>query len=274
MFGNGIGEISKQLGTLSGSLSNVQGIMTRHTEAMFTMDNSLAKIADVIEIPQDFVKNENNRFTQYHDMLLEKLDGKTVNEGKETDVKENLAESGVEERDLTNFTTSGGADEQVYDERVSIDNMKGMQDITRAGGDETQVYDESSVVNYEDKMKNINNEGGQEESKIDENTVVREKQLGSVNNRLETQEQELHNESRIATQQTLQDMTGAGGVDVQTLEEITGSLQNLGSISNESYDEGRLAASVADAFDTRGQVGIVDLAGDVLQETVNENIGE
>ena len=274
LFGNGIGEISKELGALQGSLSNVQGIMTRQTEAMFNMDNSLAKIAEVIEVPQDFVKNENNRFTQYHDMLLEKLDGKTVNEGNETDVKENMAESGVEERDLTNITTSGGADEQVYDERVSIDRMKGMSNIDKAGGTDVQEIDSRSGIASEETMRNINTAGGAEEQKLDENTVVQEKQLGSVNNRLDLQEQELNSASRIASEETLRDMSGPGGVDVQNLEEITGALQDLGDISGGSKGV-RVAGSIADSIPLQSnEAGVVDNVGDVLEETVSTELGE
>ena len=274
LFGNGIGEISKELGALQGSLSNVQGIMTRQTEAMFNMDNSLAKIAEVIEVPQDFVKNENNRFTQYHDMLLEKLDGKTVNEGNETDVKENMAESGVEERDLTNITTSGGADEQVYDERVSIDQMKGMSNIDKAGGTDVQEIDSRSGIASEETMRNINTAGGAEEQKLDENTVVQEKQLRSVNNRLNLQEQELNSASRIASEETLRDMSGPGGVDVQNLEEITGALQDLGDISGGSKGV-RVAGSIADSIPLQSsEAGVVDNVGDVLEETVSTELGE
>ena len=89
-LGPGYGEISKQLGTFETSLGNVQGIISRQSGQMFDMDTALASVADAIDVPMDFVKNDANRFTQYHNELLEKVDGKSVNEGEDRAINDTL----------------------------------------------------------------------------------------------------------------------------------------------------------------------------------------
>jgi hypothetical protein len=270
LFGSGIGEISKQLGSLQGSLTNVQGIMTRHTESMFNMDTALASVADAIEVPQDFVKNEANRFTEYHDMLLEKLDGKTVNEGKETDVKENLDPSMIGSAEsLGNITTATEAKEEVYDASSAVDRQKEMANVNRAGGDELQKLDARSAVASEEKMANINNGAG-------------------------LSEQELRDQSRINAQEALRDMTGTGGSTLQSMQEIAGNAaQTLGNVSNGQDTEMQeldfrlggagpdLSAGLKGAVSSLPTMekpvasqGLVEIAGDLAGETVEEVSGK
>ena len=115
-FGSGAGEIANQLGSLQTSLSNVQGIVQRQGDEMFNMDTALASVADAIEVPTDFVKNDQSRFTQYNNEILEKLDGKSVNDGNQTNVEENMAGSGIgSQKTMGDITSSTEAKEEVYE---------------------------------------------------------------------------------------------------------------------------------------------------------------
>ena len=257
LLGSGVGEISGQLGQLSGSLSNIQGILSRQSEGIFNMDKALAKAADVIEVPQDFVKNDANRFTEFHEMLLEKLDGKTVNEGHETDVKENLADSRVAAASIYDQTTAKGDELQKYDETSAISTQKSMANVNRAGGDSIQKYDDvSNIVSsalasiskatgaeeqvYNDtssvvgeSLGNINNAGGTEEQNINENTVVQAKELNNVNNRIDLTEQSYNDNIKIAAETTLKDMSEPEGVHEESLMDAASIVQNMGF--NEAY---------------------------------------
>ena len=252
LFGSGVGEISKQLGQLSGSLSNVQGILSKHNEAIFNMDGALAKAADVIEVPQDFVKNDANRFTEFHEMLIEKLDGRTVNDGHETDVKENLADSGVNLAHIYDQTTTKGADLQTYDESSAIAAQKSMANVNVQGGDNLQKYDDVSNIaasalasiakttgaeeqKYNDasivsegQLANINNAGGMSEQSINENTVVNAKVLNNVNNRIDLTEQSYDEASKIATETVIKDMSEPDGVHEETLQDAASIVKDMG----------------------------------------------
>lgn len=46
---------------------------------MFEMDRQLSKVASNIEIPQDFVKNDTMKTNSFDQMLIEKMDGQSVN---------------------------------------------------------------------------------------------------------------------------------------------------------------------------------------------------
>ena len=211
LFGNGIGVINDQLGSLGGSLSNIQGIMTRQTDAMFSMDEALARACDTIDVTQDFVKNEENRFTEYHNMLLEKLDGKTVNEGNETDVKDNLAESAIgEEERFGSIATTTEAKEEEYDAR-------------------------SGIAGQNQNMRSFTTSGGMAESKYNADSAIGSAQaLANADNGKALTEQELQDMLRNSTEQALRDMSGTGGVSEQSLQDVTGTLQNLGSINKNS----------------------------------------
>ena len=224
LFGSGLGAIGSQLGSLQGSLSNIQGIMSRQTEAMFTMDEVLAKAADAIDVPQDFVKNESNRFTEYHDMLLEKLDGESVNKGKEDHVEGKIDDTIIAGEALGDITTSTEAKEEVYDATSSIAGQKAMSNITTGGGAERQTYNADSAIGSAEALGNINNGNG----------LTRE---------------EIRDNSRIAAQEALKDMTGKGGLTEQTLHDITGNLQSMKNISNGNGTE-----EVNLAFDESGSL--------------------
>ena len=287
LFGNGIGEIGNQLGSLQGSLTNVQGIMQRQSESMFNMDEALARAANAIEVPQDFVKNDVNRFTEYHDMLLEKLDGESVNEGKEDNVHENLDESSIKEaQGMDNLTTDGGKEEQVYDETSAVAAQEAMTDITTVGGRDEQKYDERSNIARQQQMANIANLGGKEEQKYNSDSAIASAEaMANINNGAGLSAQELRENSRINAQEALMNMNQQGGVNVQALHDIAGSLQNLQDITQ----GGREAAGAIGAAPIPGTVpmpgtegpgagrppkGVIDNANDELLNALKEEAGK
>ena len=243
LFGSGIGIISDQLGSLGGSLSNIQGIMTRQTDAMFSMDEALARAADSIDVTQDFVKNEQNRYTAYHNELLEKVDGKSVNDGNETDVKENMAESSIgQEQLMGSIVTSTEATEEKYDATSGIAAQQGMRNITTGGGLGESKYNANSGISGQERMDVA--------------------QSGSA-----LTEQNAQDMMRSQTEQALMDMTGAGGISEQHLGEIRGSLQALESINPNATETKQVDLE----FNMMNNE--VEKTADILPPTANSTLG-
>ena len=276
LFGNGIGEISSELGSLQGSLTNVQGIMQRQSDSMFNMDEMLAKAANAIDVPQDFVKNDASRFTEFHNMLLEKLDGESVNEGKEDNVHENLDESSIkQEQGMYNLTTDGGKEEQVYDETSAIGAQQAMADVTTLGGKEEQVYDARSAIGAQEAMVNIATNGGKEEQKYNSDSAIASAEaMANINNGNGLSEQEIRDNSRIAAQEALINLNKDGGVNVQTLHDIAGSLQNLGDISQGKKGEVPPMMGPAPIEPMPPKGSVIERSNDELLNALKENAGK
>ena len=259
-FGSGSGEIAKQLGSLQTSLGNVQGIVQRQSGEMFNLDSALASVASAIEVPTDFVKNEQNRYTTYHNEILQKLDGKSVNDGSETNVDGTLDGSGIkEQKSMGDITSALETREEVYDDRSVIGSEEAMGNIHHAGGEETQDYDARSGIASAEEMVNVNRAGGDKEQSYDERSAINTQQAMSNivtgggmaqgeydgSSLINTQEamsnmtksggmsvQELRDRSRINAKEALNNFNGQGGTEMQKLREATGALAGLRDISN------------------------------------------
>ena len=279
-FGSGTKQIAGQLGGLQGSLDNVQGIIGRQGDAMFNLDAALGRAADEIEVPEDFIKNESNRFTQYHNELLEKIDGKSVNEGSSTrDTKEMddsaiakqkemgdiTASGGVEEQvydetsgiaseqAMANITTAGGAQEQAYDARSGIAAAESLGNITTAGGTQEQAYNSNSIVTEEQKLANINGAGGLEEQTINTGSIVTgQETMSQLDTTSGLTKQELIDKSRLNAQEALANLnTGDKGLDLQSIEmaanAMTRNRENNGVLDSfrNNYEDKAETASVS-----------------------------
>ena len=143
MMNKSVGEVTKQLNLIGTSISGVQGIISKHSSEMFGYDRIMAKLADDIEIPTDFLANNSMEINTFNRSLLEKTDGTSVNEGQ--------ADHGF--RDIDDSTISA----------------EGLHDM---GDDQTkeQKYDESSVIG-KSILGNISNEGSQEQEYDDDSAV-------------------------------------------------------------------------------------------------------
>ena len=281
LFGSGTKQISTQLGNLQGTLDNVQGIVGRQGESMFNRDTALGRAASEIEVPDDFVKNDANRFTQYHNELLQKTDGQSVNDGsgtrdtkemddsvigKQKEMADITTSGGVEEQnydessgiakeqDMANITTAGGAVEQEYDSRSGIATAESLGDITTAGGAVEQEYNSNSVVTEEQKLANINGAGGLEEQAVNTASLVNgQETMSQLDTTSGLTKQELIDKSRLNAQQALSNLkTNDEGLDLQSIEMAANAMTRsnkegtngvLDSFRN-NYEDKRDTASV------------------------------
>jgi hypothetical protein len=261
-FGSGAGEISNQLNAIQGSFSNVQGIVQRQSSEMFNMDIALSNVADSIDIPMDFVSNDQSRFTQYNNEILEKLDGKSVNDGNETNVNENLDGSGIKEekkmgditsdlvaaeemyddgsvigkeQDMANVNNAGGQDEQNYDANSGIDDQEALKDITKATGAEEQEYDANSLINGQQGMRDMTNGGGTQEQALDASSLINGQEgLKDINKGGNLSPEELRERSRINAKAALDSLAGGqDGLEGHGLKNAAGALKGLEGIKGD-----------------------------------------
>jgi len=227
-FFGGAGEISKQLGAIDGSLDYIGKSIARQGGAQFDRDVALANVADAIDVPMDFVSNEASRFTQYNNALLEKLDGRSVNEGNETSVDGTIDGSIIgEEEQLGNITNENGTREEVYDDRSSIGKEQEMANITRAGGEETQSYDERSGIGSQETMTNIAKAGGEETQEYDGNSRVTEGRLTNINTGGGTSEQSYNDNSKVVEEKLVNINKGSGLSEQELREQARMNAQNV-----------------------------------------------
>lgn len=251
LMGTSVSTVARQMGALSSSIGNIQGIINKHSNQMFGYDRTMAKMANDIEIPQDFLANNSMEVNTYNRTLLGKIDGKSVNEGetatefKEIDdstvVRESLSDirgtDSVEEKyDASSIigksvlgNISGNQTEaQNYDDKVSVQRAN-MENIS---GDQTKAQDYDDKVSVQKaNMQNISGNQTQQQQ-LDESTVIGKSVLGNVNKNSETQRQELDTSTTIATT----NLTGVGtdGVKVdpgKAYDEVMAETQNLAGAS-------------------------------------------
>ena len=218
-FGPGASQISQQLGGIQGSLDNVQGIIQRQGSEIFNMDSALSRAADKIEVPTDFVKNDANRFTEYHKEILEKTDGTSVNDGSGTRDTAAMDESAIgSEKALGDITSSTETKEEKYDDASGIGQAQAMGDITRAGGTENQEYDGRSGIANEEALGDITKAGGTENQEYDGNSVIgSEQMLGNITGAGGLQSQEVNTNSLITGQKEMAQLDGTSGLTRQEL---------------------------------------------------------
>ena len=195
-----VGTVSKQMHAISSSMSNIQSIVNKHSNQMFEFDSTMAKKANDIEIPTDFLANNSIEVNQYNRFLLGKIDGRSVNEGEKAQEFNEIDEYKISAENLTNI--SGNVTElQNYDSSSVI----GRSILGKIDGDVTQLqnYDDSSQV-QKDRIVNISGDVTQEQEydsssniqkgamqdirgqdsqklEVDESTVIGRSVLGGVN---------------------------------------------------------------------------------------------
>ena len=152
LFSGGFDKISSQIESVSNSLNNVQNTLKVHTESMVTLENSYAKKAEEIEVPQDFVKNDSRKINSLSDITLKKLDGKHVGTNSVSSISDNVSYD-VNNTSLGNIMNKNEQSQRVYDDS-SVINTSVLENIK---GDSTieKEYDDNYSSNVEN-LKSIN----------------------------------------------------------------------------------------------------------------------
>lgn len=197
LFDTGISAISKQLTGLTASIFNVKNIVQKHSTQIFDMDRQMAKQAEKIEIPQDFVKNNSMKTNTFNQMVLEKLDGKSVNTGQGLTNVDEIEKSVVSATNLTDITKNTNAEQKQLDDITNI-NKKIISNINDGTAGDVKAIDNSTAVSQA-VLHDINNNDSLKEQKINEQTTIMNQGLADINNNAKLDNQELDTTSTIVT---------------------------------------------------------------------------
>ena len=97
--------VEKQgLATIASAISGMNRVIRNHTENMKNFDEAVARKADEIEIPQDFLNENATKINTYNQSILAKIDGRSVNEGVTATAFNEIDESAIAAEGLLDIT--------------------------------------------------------------------------------------------------------------------------------------------------------------------------
>lgn len=195
LFDLGISTINRQINGITTSIFNVKNIVKKHSGEMFNMDRKMAEIAEDIEIPQDFVSNDSRSENTFNQIILDKIDGKSVNaEQNTTKVEENF-NSAVTKENLQNISNSQTLKEESYNDQTAI-NKQNLNNIDNNRTLEEQRLNDATNIAKE-ALNNINKAQDLNEVKINENSTIKSQVLNNINNLKDMTTQELDSNTNI-----------------------------------------------------------------------------
>ena len=198
LFDSGISAISKQLSGLTSSIFNVKNIVQKHSTQIFELDRQMAKQAEKIEIPQDFVKNNSMQTNTFNQTILEKLDGKAVTSGQGLTNVDEIANSTVTAQTLTNITKNNDMEQKHLDDSSIINKQMVTNINDGTSGDVKTITDSTNVT--EKHLTDINNENGLTEQTLNDNTTIMSRNLTDMNNNQSLSQQEINSASTVTAQ--------------------------------------------------------------------------
>ena len=227
LFDMGVDTIQKQVGNITNSLFNVKNIVNKHSNEMFNMDVGMARAAQNIEIPQDFVTNETSQINTYNRFLLEKIDGRAVTDGQTlNDIAPVTSASGIASQEAL-----GNINNNVATEQEKLDTNTGVIAQSLGGIDNANVT---------------------AEQKLNEATKIVSEALGNINKNQPTNEQVLDS-STVVTSQVLTDISNNNGQQLgnQNLDLNTPGISNIANsaASQKLTDFSSIASSVVTDVD-------------------------
>ena len=190
LFGDGVDKINKQINSLSKSLFNVKNIVSKNSNEMFEMDRQLAYIAEDIEIPQDFTKNNSMFTTEFNNMIMSKNDGRAVEEGQPlSSIPQVSSTSSIEQTTLGNINNQESTNQVEYNNNIlgtkqELGNINNNQSTT-----EQQLREQFSTTKT--NIGNINNNQSIAEQQLREQFSTTKTNIGNINNNESIAEQQL-----------------------------------------------------------------------------------
>lgn len=193
-----LGQLTNQVGSISTSVSNMNGSMKQQANEMFHYDDRLAKEADALEIPTDFLKENSTKVNQFNQALVDKMDGKSVNlaEGaKEVSIEDAVTlETSTKEGlfDLSGNTTK----EEAYNEKKGAQTALG--NISKNSDLSDKDYNSKSGVK-EGSLRDITGNQNVKEEEYTNKTGIKQ-DLGSVSKNSDSSQKEISDAVNIKGQ--------------------------------------------------------------------------
>ena len=232
--GQSVGEITKQLSILGSSTSSWQNIITSNVNKGLDYDNRMSEVANDIDVPLDYTTNNSMDTNKYNAVFIAKMDGRSVDEGEQTEKASDLDESTVAAQGLVNINDDQ-TKEKTYDDSTTI---QGESILGNINHDQTQeqTYDDSTSVGNK-KLKDIS--GNQtEQQEYDGDSSVRSKNLTDISGD-QTQKQEYNADSSVRNR----NLTNISGNQTQQQEYDDSTVVGesiLGSLDSNKTEQGYL----------------------------------
>ncbi len=305
-------ELSKTIEHESGSFATLGRTINKGKEDMLNRDLVQAKIAEAIQIPTDFDKNdpaniEHKKFDDYLMGIIDQGRGVTQGSGDGTVTKEDK-DSGIKSmKVMENVNENVMPEESVYDENSTIDKDKLLRDAFRPGGVEEQVLDDASQViltNLKDSFKHgelVENPqlddntsvikadlrdafrpGGTKEENYNDKYTINSTLLENITNNATLDEKQIENinvnrnndKSNNNNSNTGSVETEqAEGINESTLAEVTDALTDLGEVGTDQQIMGNELSKTVDDL-TASNIAVTDLAQSVASEVMSNEIGK
>lgn len=235
--------ISKQLSSLANSMLNVKTTLSKHSSEMFDMDRQMAQKAEGIEIPQDFVVNDQTATNDFKQILLEKMDGKSVNEGNNTSVVDATIDSSVRKENLGNINNNNQTkEEQLASINGAKENFGNINNNNQTK--EEHIADINSIGKI--AIENIDNRNSLQNQEINDSSSIAFNTLGNINNSNDINRQDIAdinniskkaisniNSNKELSEQRLSDIAN---INRENLASINGSTNNA-SLNNINFDD-------------------------------------
>ena len=280
-------ELTKTIEHESGSFATLGRTINKGKEDMLNRDLIQAKIAEAIQIPTDFDKNdpaniEHKKFDDYLIAIIDQGRGVTEGTGDGTVTKEDK-DSGIKSmKVMENVNEKSMPDESVYDEYSTIDKEEILKDEFKPGGTEEQILDEATRVIRKD-LKDAFKDGGTEEQILDDKTRVIRTDLRDAFRPGGTKE-ENYNDKYTINPTLLENITNNDTLDEKEIENIDINQNNNNKSNNNNNSNTRNAeteqaeginestlAEVTDALTDLGEVGTgQEIMGNELSKTVDD----
>ncbi len=232
LSGGSVGKIGNQMASITNSINNVNNIIRKHSNQMFGFDKEVSNKANDIDIPQDFVANDSASVNYYTETLVGKIDGKSVNEGHQTQKVNEVGDSEVNKENLIDIRGASSKLEN-YDGNSSILGQSIMSDIS-GNVTQEQNYNDSSNV-QKAVLGNISGNNASE-STYDDTTIIGRSTLGDISGGF-AKAPEYQDNTGMITKAALENVRQAE----ETKETVFNDLQSVfsSSMAKEIAEEGK-----------------------------------
>lgn len=217
LFDVGINAINKQINSISTSLFNVKNIVNKNSNSMFEMDRQLSSMAEKIEIPQDFFKNKNIFSTEFNNMIMQKNDGVSVNQGQSaTNNVEVDTQSSIVKNTLGNINNQNSLNMPTYEDNIAgnkpiLNNISNNENPVKQ-----ELNDNFSGTNV--NLKNIANSQNIDIKNIDSNFSATNVNLKNINNDSNIAEQQINDQTSIIKANINSNLNNASDIIIETPE--------------------------------------------------------
>lgn len=188
-----LGQLQNQLSSIGTSISSVNATMKKNANEMFEYDAALAKEADALEIPTDFLKENSQQVNNYNKVIMDKLDGKSVNAGTEQGPVsiEDAIKINTQTREGLKDQSGNTSKEEVYSEKrgrsqdlgnISKDSDVSEKEYAAKNGIRENIDDISKNANLDQKQVNDANIRRSEIGNISKNSNTQTTDIESAIN--------------------------------------------------------------------------------------------